>query len=372
MRQKDLTILVLGGYGGTGKVFCRYLLKETGVKVIVAGRKLQKAEELANRLKKEFPQDRVCARELDASDKESLYRGFRDIDFVLIAATTTKWARQIAESALAANIDYLDIYFQQDVYPALESLDQLIRQAGRCFITQAGFHPGLPSAYIRRGAQYFDRYDKAIITFAMTVRIEKPESVYELVDFVADYKADIFKDGIWKTATYKDAIKIDFGSRFGVKSCVAMDMIEIKALPELLSLHETGVYTTGFNWFVDYFLFPLMTLSHGIKKGLFRHFWAKSLIWGINTFSAAEQGIAFLLLAEGEKHGKSQSVTILSEYYSTYDFTVIPVIACLKQYLDNSLSEPGLQMMGHIIDPERLLEDMEKMGVKTQIRITDC
>src|SRR5512137_1961652 len=133
-----MTILVLGGYGGTGRVFCRYLLKETGVKIIVAGRRLEKAEELVDKLKKEYSAERVSARHVDASDRESLRQAFHGIDLVLVAATTTQWAKQIAEAALEADIDYLDIYFQQDVYPVLERLSERIRQAGRCFITQAG------------------------------------------------------------------------------------------------------------------------------------------------------------------------------------------------------------------------------------------
>ena len=370
MTQNAMTILVLGGYGGTGKVFCRYLLKETGVKVIVAGRSLEKAEALAATLKNEYPSDRIFARFADASDTGSLRAAFRDIDFVLVAATTTTWAKQIAETALEAGIDYLDIYFQQDVYPVLEGLSERIRAAGRCFITQAGFHPGLPAAYIRKGAEYFDHYDKAIIAFAMKVKIEKPESVYELVDLVADYKADIYKEGKWQVATYKDTLTIDLGRRFGVKSCMAMDMVETRTMPELFHLKETGVYTTGFNWFVDYVVFPAMMLTQMVKKGSFRHFWAKALIWGLNKFSGIDEGIVFLLQAEGEKDGKRRTVRIVSEHDSAYDFTVIPVIACLKQYVDGSLCKPGLWMMGRVVDPGRLLRDMENMGVAIQTRIT--
>ena len=65
-----MTILVLGGYGGTGKVFCRYLLKETNMNVIVAGRNRQKAEEWAEKLKSEFSPDRISSRHVDASDQE--------------------------------------------------------------------------------------------------------------------------------------------------------------------------------------------------------------------------------------------------------------------------------------------------------------
>ncbi len=369
--KKDITILVLGGYGGTGKMFCRYLLKETNVNVIVAGRRLEKAEELADKLKKQFSPDRISARYADASDVESLRKAFHDIDFVLVAATTTKWAKQIVETALEASIDYLDIYFQQDVYPVLETMNQRIKQAGRCFITQAGFHPGLPAVYIRKGARYFDRYDKAIIAFVMNARIEESESVLEIVDLIADYQPKFYQNGKWKIGTYKDAIKIDYGEKFGVRSSMPLDMVEIKPLPEMFSLRETGVFTTGFNWFIDYLLFPFMMLSQKIKKGSLRHFWAKLLIFGINKFSSDEEGVVFLLQAEGEKDGQHQKIEIISEHDSVYDFTIIPVIACLKQYLDGSIRKAGLWMMGHLVDPDRLFSDMESLGIRIQTLIKE-
>ena len=223
--KENITLLVLGGYSGTGKVFCRYLLKETGVNIIVAGRRLEKCEELSEQLHAEFAQERISTRYVDASDVESLRKAFHDINFVLVAATTTKWAKQIAEAALEANIDYLDIYFQQDVYPVLETMQQQIKDAGRCFITQAGFHPGLPAVYIRKGSQYFDSYDKAIIAFAMNARIEKSESVLELIDSITDYKPEFYQNGAWKIGTYKDAIKINYGKKFGVQSSMPLGML---------------------------------------------------------------------------------------------------------------------------------------------------
>ena len=73
-----------------------------------------------------------------------------------------------------------------------------IKEAGRCFITQAGFHPGLPSVFVRYAAPTFDRYKKAVISTAMNARIENPESVYEILDKIVDWKTDIFKDGMKK------------------------------------------------------------------------------------------------------------------------------------------------------------------------------
>ncbi|MFG6095570.1 saccharopine dehydrogenase NADP-binding domain-containing protein [Leptothoe sp. ISB3NOV94-8A] len=368
--KNNLTILILGGYGRTGKLFCRHLLQETHVNIIVAGRRLKKATEFVNQLKKEFSPQRIAARYVDASDVASLHSALHDIDLLLVAATTTPWAKQIAEAAIATHTDYLDIYFQQTVYPILETLQHQITTAGCCFITQAGFHPGLPATVIRHGADYFDQYDKAIVAFVMNTRLDNSESLYELVDMVADYRPEIYQNGQWKIGTYQDAINIDYGPEFGVRSSMPIDMVEIKSLPESLGLQETGIYTTGFNWFTDYLIFPLIMLSQQIKKGFLRGFWAKMLAFGINTFSNPTKGVVFLLKAEGKKDGHLQQIDIISEHDSAYEFTVIPVIACLHQYLDGSIRKTGLWMMGHLVDPGRLLNDMEKMNTRLQICIS--
>ena len=361
--DRSITRLVLGGYGETGKVFCRYLLQETPARVIVAGRRLAKAQALVEQLQQNFSPERIAARHTDAADVESLRQSFQDIDLVLVAATTTQWAKQIAEAALEAQIDYLDIYFQQDVYPVLATLQSQIKAAGRCFITQAGFHPGLPAAYMRQGAQYFDQYDQAIVAFAMQTQIQDFQSVLEIVDMVADYQPEFWQNGQWKIGTYQDAISVNYGNRFGVRSSLPLSMVEIKSLPEQLGLQEAGVFTTGFNWFIDYVVFSLIALSNAVKKGLFRQAWAKLFVFGLNTFSSQQAGVVFLLKAAGKKQGKHQTVEIFSDHDDAYEFTVVPVIACLHQYLDGDIRQPGLWMMGHLVDPDKLITDMQAMGI---------
>ena len=371
MEEGNITVLVLGGYGGVGTVFCRYLLEHTNVMVTVAGKRVEKADALARQLAQEFGAHRVSARYVDASESESLRRGFHAVNFVLVAATTTQWARQIVEVAIETGIDYLDVYFQQDIYPQLETLTQRIKQAGCCCITQAGFHPGLPAVFVRKAAQYFDQYDKAMVAFTMDTGFEKAESVYEIIDSVAEYQPQFYQNGKWKTGTYQDAINVDYGKRFGVRNSLPVSMIEIHSLQEVFNLKELGVFTTGFNWFVDYVIFPLILFSQKLRKGLLRSTWAQIFVWGINQFSTANKGVIFLIEAVGKKNGQHRHVSIISEHSNAYDFTVIPVIACLKQYFNGSICTPGLWMMGHIVEPNTLLTDMEKLGVSIQTRVEE-
>ena len=363
------TILILGGYGGTGKVLCLWLLRGTDAAIIIAGRNIKEAEKLRSELRKEFPKRRISAVFADASDYPSLVAAFKDAALVIDATTATTMVKNVAKAALEADADYLDYHFEQKVVSELGTMAQKIKKSGRCFITQAGFHPGLPSAFVRYAAPQFDEYKQAIIGMAMNTRIEKPESIYELVDMLADYKVDIFKNGKWQQAGYSDFKRLDFGERFGTRTCYPIQMEEMHAMPKILSLKETGSYVAGFNWFVDYLVFPLAFAMFAIKKGLGRHMIAKLLTYGINDFTRGKQGVSFVLEAEGTEGGKTKRVRALAEHDDAYEFTAIPIVACIRQYLDGSIAKPGLWLMGHIVDPSRLMEDMKGMGIKITAHI---
>jgi saccharopine dehydrogenase (NAD+, L-lysine-forming) len=48
--------------------------------------------------------------------------------------------------------------------------------------------------------------------------------------------------------------------------------------------------------------------------------------------------------------------------------TAIPVAACLLQYLDGSIRKPGLWFQALVVEPERFMSDMERMGVDIQVQ----
>ncbi len=367
--MQSKTILILGGYGGVGRSLSRLLLKETQVDIIISGRRKEKAEEYATQLNKEFPGNRVASRYADASNQESLIKAFQDVQLVIVLTTTPNFIKQIGQAALVSGCDYLDILVSESTFHDMDELASIQRQK-RIFITQAGFHPGLPSVFVRYGAQYFDRYDRAIIAMAMNARFERAEQAAEIIPLVSEFKAEIFKAGSWRKATYRDVINVEMGNRFGNMKLFPIRMEEIKLTQKMFNLRETGVYVSGFNWFVDYFVMPFIMLTQKIKKGLATGLLLKLFTWGVNTFSSPYQGVVFLNEAEGMKDGKKIKVRIVAEHDDAYFFTAIPVVACLKQYLEGTLPT-GLWMMGHVVDEKRLFSDMEKMGVKISIEVKD-
>ena len=362
------TFFILGGYGGTGRILCHRLLQHTDVSLIVGGRSKEKAEVFAQEIKREFPPERIRATYAEASQYDSLVLAFQGVSMIIVASTTPQYAGLVAKAALAVGADYLDYHFQQDVVETLKGLEGEIQKAGRCFITQAGFHPGLPAAFVRYAGKYLNPYQKAFIGMAMGVspngKIEKAESLYEIVDVLQDPRSEIFKNGQWKKGDYKDTIMMDLGP-FGRQRCYPMEMQEIFPLPDMYkALTDVGVYVAGFNWFLDYLVFPIGMLLGKIKKGCGRNFLAQLMAWGLNHVRGYGEGVAFAIHAVGEKNGRPLSLHVLATHHDGYDFTAIPVVACLRQYLEGSIKKPGVWMMGHLVDPEKLFVDMEMMGVK--------
>lgn len=367
--MRNNTLLILGGYGEAGFAITRLLLQETDVQLILGGRNQEKAERTANQLNTEFSGARVQWRYANAADSNSLAAAIDGVDMLVVCSTTTQYVEQVARAALSAGIDYLDIYYPQQVISALKPLEPSILAAGRCFITQAGFHPGLLAPFVRYAASYFSQYRKAIIGMLMNVRhVGSLDSAAELVEGIGNYKAYVFKNSQWLLSSYQDRRKIDFGRDFGVRICMPLWFEEMRAMPEQYGLEETGTYVAGFNWFVDYLVSPLAMILYKFKKGLGTRLLSRLMLWGNHTFSRPPFGVRFKLEAEGEKNGKPSSLEILAQHDDVYLFTAIPTVACLLQYLDGSIRKPGLWLMGHVVEPNRLLKDMERMGVKMEVK----
>jgi hypothetical protein len=356
-------VLVLGGYGCVGRTIAGLLLEQTQADVVIAGRDVARAEDVAAGLRRASSSERVTSRRADASDRASLLEAFRGARMVVVTTTTPALVTQIAQAALDSGCDYLDTLVSESTVDDLGELAGAIADDGRVFITQAGFHPGLPAVLIRHAAPSFDDYEAAIVGMAMNARFERPEQAAELIPLVSDFKADICKDGSWRQATYRDAVTLDMGAGFGRVKLMPMPMPEIRRMQAQYGLRDCGVYVSGFNWFVDYVVMPLILVTQKIKGGSGTRLLSSLLVWGVNTFSSPREGVTLVNEATGSKNGERTAVRVVVEHDDAYLLTAAPVVACLKQYLEGSLPT-GLSMMGHVVDDKRLLRDMTVMGAR--------
>lgn len=359
-------ILVLGGYGGAGSAISRLILKMTPADLIVAGRREDRARGLAEALNREFSGDRATYTQADASDPPSLREAFRGADLVIDAATTVPFVEMTARAAIAAGSDWIDIHYPQAGVAVLEGLRPEIEGAGLVFVTQAGFLPGLPSVLARAAEGRFTRYRKAAAYVAMRTDFEAGGAALEFVEALGEYSAEVFRDGRWRGAGAREVRKVDFGPPLGVKTCYPTTLAEMRGLPEMLGVEELGAYVAGINWFVDGVVTPLAYLLARVKSGLGRDGLAGLLVWGSKRFTPPGEAVAVVLEAEGERGGEEVLVRLRAGHDDVYGFTAMPVVALLLQILDGKARKPGLSMMGHLVDPVRLLEDLVRMGAELE------
>ncbi|NYT02566.1 MAG: hypothetical protein GKC10_07405 [Methanosarcinales archaeon] len=358
--------VVLGGYGGAGEAICRLLLKETDVDLVVAGRRVERALDLCQRLNREYPGDRASWARADASDQESLSRALQGADLVVSASSTATQVGHVARASLDAGADYLDIHFLQAGVPVLQEMAPRIRDAGRFFMTQAGFCPGLPAVMVRRAAPLFDRYVQARVGVAMSSRFETPGSIMEIIDYSADYTPELFRDGRWQSAGFWRGRRLEVPG-FGRIYCYPMMLEELRGLPQTLGLDQLGLYAAGVDWFVDYVITPLSILSRSLG-GAGREQLGRLMMWGEQRFSSPDENAALVLEAEGSAGGQPAKVKISIRHHDVYLITAASVVSALLQYLDGSIRRPGLWLMGQQVDPSRHLEDLRRMGVEVLIQ----
>ena len=360
-------ILILGGYGYTGKLLAKYLLSQTNVQIVIAGRNLEKAKEFAC----EWNDSRVTAIQADAANFASLSQALQGVTLCLVAAPTTHHTATVVHACIQARVDYLDVQYSSKKLEALFAAESKIKQAGLCFITEAGYHPGLPSALIRYAATKLDVLESALIGGYLNMKeLPYTEAVDELMEGFIDYQAQVYKNGAWTKPTAWDSRAFHFGDDIGKRTAYSMFFEELRDIPKLYpSLKETGFYIAGSNWFSDLVITPLIFagLKLAPKRGLRP---LGKLMWWAMGKSKPPYVVALKVEAKGLLNGRQVEVHVRIAHPDGYEFTAIPVVAYLKQYLDGSARCDGVHMMGHIAEPLRLFKDMQAMGVELNEHLT--
>lgn len=362
-------ILILGGSGNTGEKIARLLLDHSDIQIVLAARNETKLKQISKKLN--YP-DRIKWTTVDASNKDLLTNAFVDIDIVVSAASTAQYTENIARACIAIKCDYLDVQYSSEKVRILKSMKAEIEASSLCFISEAGLHPGLPSALVRYANSQLDELESAVTYAAINTDMNSIElsdaTQQEFIRELQNYDALFFHNDQWKKAsmwTTRDFRKIEFGEPAGTKMCAPMFLEELRDLPKQIpTMNNTGFYIAGFGWFLDMVVMPFVILMMKIFPNMMAKPMGNLFVWAWKISSKPPYYVIVRLEAFGVNNGKPTQIKTRLFHEDGYWFTAIPVVACLLQVLDGSIRKPGLHWMGQIVDPNRLMNDMEKMGIE--------
>lgn len=373
--QQALKILLLGGYGNAGQAIARLLLQEfSGIEIVIAGRSLAKAETAANRLNEQFlstATPKVTAQSLHAARPGPLIAAFSQVDLVINAASTIPHTRQVVEAAIQAQTDYIDTQLSSpEKWKVLEEQRDRIQGAGICYVTDGGFHPGVPAALVRYAAAQMEEVESAFVYGGL--RIDwgsyqfSPATVKELVDEFKHFKPLIFQDGRWQKQSFRKLPVFDFGDPLGAMPCTPMDMREMHLLPEAIpALRQTGFYVSGFNPIADNLILPLVYPAIKLLPKSWSTPFARLFHWSLK-FSKPPYGLNLTAVCRGKWEGRQAALRLSLIHEDGYVLTAVPVVAFVHQWRSGRIRRPGLWMQAQIVEPELFLRDVERMGVKVK------
>jgi saccharopine dehydrogenase (NAD+, L-lysine-forming) len=274
----------------------------------------------------------------------------------------------VAEAALEAGIDYFDIQISTPAKrKALEALRERIVQAGRCFITDGGYRPGIPAAMVRFAASQIPGLESAPVASVFQVDWKERQlasaTAVEFVDELKYFDQTYFKDGDWTKGNMRDFTPVDFGAPFGLKYCMPMYLEEFHPLPDVIpSLKQTGFYSAGFGGLMDTVIIPTAMGLLAAFPNQSGKLVARLMEWGMKYTTRPPYGAVLHMKAQGP--GRSLAMTVA--HADAYFITAAPTAACLLQYFDGEFTQPGLWRQGTLVEPVRFFEDLARLGVRVR------
>lgn len=366
------TIMLLGGYGNAGLQVARLMLAESDARVILAGRNLPAATAAAAALEAEFGPGRTSAARVDASDQAALTKALvaGGAQILVVAAGTIPHTREVATAALDAGADYFDVQISSTAkHAALRSMRRRIEREGRCFITDGGFRPGIAAAMVRYAATQLPDLSDAEVASVFQVdwakRTFSEATAEEFVDELKSYSLLVLRDRKWVPAKMREMPEFDFGDPFGERRCSPMFMEEFRGLPdEIPSLRSTGFYSGGFGRVLDYGIIPLSLLLVKVAPDRSRSLVGRLFKWGLTRPTSPPYGAVLRLDARGAG-SRRMSMTVWHE--DAYALTAIAAAACLLQYLDGTITTPGLRTQAMAVEPGRFFDDLSRLGATVSV-----
>lgn len=364
-----MNVAILGGYGNAGRLIARYLASRTSATITLLGRDERKAWAAAADLSRTLNAD-VRGGRADAADRASLIRALRETDMLVVAASSMAHVQVVADAALATETDYFDIQLSSpEKIAALRRLAPDLVARGHCFITDGGYHPGVPGALVRYAHRRIPDLERANVGGAFALdwgrRSFSEATIAEFVTELKGYDPTIFVDGRW-VRRWSTSRRFDFGAPFGKRYCVPMQFEEMRLLPgQIPTLRETGFFIAGFGPVVDYLIMPLCFFGLAVaprRADRIGRFFAR----GLRRFGGSTDGAVLVLDAEGTGEQGRAAFRMRLAHEDPYVFTALPAVACLLQYLEGG-GKPGLWTQAHFVDPDRFIDDLRAMGVTVEM-----
>jgi len=155
-------VLILGGYGNFGSRIASALIKDN-IPIIIAGRELQKAQALQNKLKQSALENIITVAAFDANKELGKQLDILQPTVVINTIGPFQTADySIAKTCAQHKVHYIDLADARDFVTGITHLDQLAKTNNVLVVSGASTVPGLSSAVLEHYKNDFATMDSLI------------------------------------------------------------------------------------------------------------------------------------------------------------------------------------------------------------------
>lgn len=370
-----MRIVALGASGNAGREIAALLAPRLGAddELVLAGRNEQ---HLARTHAAVAGPAAVSLARVDVTNPADVRKLVAGADLVVVTVSRPDLVGGLARIVLDADADWLDTMLSTTTkLTALRQLAPAIAERGRCFVTDGGFHPGVPAALVKWAAAQLDEIREADV--AGGIRTDwradtlADSTVAEMLHEFADFDMMTWIDGRRRRLRWSECPRVDFGPPIGRTYCVPMPLAEMDDLPTSYpGLRRCGFYISGFSPVMDYLALPVLTAMSKIDA--LRSAAIRFARWSFGRLASypPPHRLVLELNAAGVQGGRAATATVRVSGEDGYLLTAAPAVACILRILDGTIRTPGLHLQAHLVDPSSFLDDLSALGLDVETRVS--
>src|SRR5215469_1953584 len=356
------TFGIVGGYGATGAAVAMELLKSSVGEILIGGRDLTKATDLASELG-----GRGSATQVDVLDSRSLDDFCARCSTIINCAGPVSLLQDhVAQAALRSHSHYVDVAGLTFVKERMLPLAWQITDLGLSFVVSAGWMPGvreLVPIYAHASARS---------------KMDKVESVSIYLGDRGEWSDNALRDAAWfvhrsgmpKPGYFRKgqrvAVKmsaasriVDLGEPLGNRRVSLVSVPELDEMARGLTDCDVLIYSylSGVRNAASAMLIALVPLPDRVRIGLFRNIFRRNRL-PVDGFAVAR--------VVGESLIGRVTFTVQIVYRNRRDYwmnAVVPATVARLISEDNSV-RPGLHYLPTAVDPIYFMAELKNAGVE--------
>jgi saccharopine dehydrogenase-like NADP-dependent oxidoreductase len=238
------TVLIIGGYGFFGKRIAASLATNPLVRVLVGGRRLDQATAFTESIG--LPRDRAVGIDASADNLATVLANLEVDTVVHTAGPFQKQNYNVANAAITARCNYIDLADGRDFVAGIDSLHQSALDRGVTIISGASSVPGLSSAVINRYVGQFQRLDAVRMGIASGARTPGIATVKAIFGYCG--KPFLRKEaGAWaNTYGWLDLTRHHFPEPVGPRWLGSCDIPDLALFPKTYPSVQTVTFQAGY------------------------------------------------------------------------------------------------------------------------------